>query len=87
MTIHPDQQTAAMIQREVDAGRFKDANAVIQTAVRHLVISQAGVGLSREALDASLAAAVEALERGEGADGEQFFAELEREEEEMRRRG
>jgi len=86
MTIHPDQQTAALIQREIDAGRFKDADAVVQTAVQHLAASRLEIGLSREELDASLAAAVEALERGEGIDGEQFFAELEREENEMRRR-
>lgn len=86
MTIHPDRQTAALIQREIDAGHFKDANAVIQTAVEHLAASRLAVGMSREDLDDSIAAAIEALERGEGLDGDQFFAELEREENEMRRR-
>lgn len=86
MTIHPDQRTAALIKHEIDAGHFKDANAVIQTAVQHLVVSRAAIGLSREELDSSLAEAFEALERGEGIDGEQFFSDLKREEEEMRRR-
>ena len=86
MTIHPGRQTAALIQGEIDAGHLKDANAVIQTAVEHLAASRLAVGMSREDLDDSLDAAIEALERGEGMDGDQFFAELEREEDEIRRR-
>ena len=86
MTIHPDQRTAALIQREIDGGRFKDANAVVETAVQNLAASRLEIGLSREDLDATLAAAIKALDRGEGIDGDQFFAELEREENEMRRR-
>jgi len=86
MTIYPDQQTATLIQREIDAGHFKDANSVIQTAVEHLAASRLAAGMSREDLDTSLGTAIEALERSEGIDGEQFFAELEREESEMRRR-
>lgn len=86
MTIHPGRQTAALIQREIDAGRFKDTTPVVQTAVQNFAASRLEIGLAREELDASLAAAIEALERGEGIDGEQFFAELDREENEMRRR-
>lgn len=87
MTIHLDPDTERLIRQEVKAGHFRDAASLIHAAVRHLLITREDLGYTREEIDAVLARAVESIERGEGVDGEEFFAELEREETELGGRG
>jgi hypothetical protein len=53
--------------------------------VRHFLITREDLGSSREQIDAMLAGAAASLERGEGVDGEEFFAGLEREERQLHR--
>jgi antitoxin ParD1/3/4 len=82
MTIDLDQKTQRLIEQEVQTGRFRDAAALVGAAVRHFLITRQDLGCTREQIDAMIAEAVASLERGEGVDGEEFFAELEREERE-----
>jgi antitoxin ParD1/3/4 len=86
MTINLDQKTQRLIEQEVQTGRFRDAAALVGAAVRHFLITRQDLGCTREQIDAMIAEAVASLERGEGVDGEEFFAELEREERERQRR-
>ena len=58
------------------------AAALVGAAVRHFLITRQDLGCTREQIDAMITEAVASLERGEGVDGEEFFAELEREERE-----
>ncbi len=87
MIVDLDRETERLIQHEVEAGHFRDATSFIHAAVRHFLVTREDPGYTREEIDCMLAQAVESLERGEGVDGEEFFAELEREEAELRRRG
>ena len=54
-------------------------------AVRHFLIAREDLGSTREQIDTKNAGAVASLDRGEGVDGEEFFAELEREERQLHR--
>jgi antitoxin ParD1/3/4 len=85
MTIDLDKQTQSLIEQEIQAGRFPDAAALVGTAVRYLLIAREDLGYSRDQMDAMIAQSIASLERGEGVDGEEFFADLEREERELQR--
>jgi len=86
MTINLDRDTERLIQQEIQAGHFGDAASLIGAAVRHLLVTREDLGYTREEIDAMLTKAVDSLERGEGVDGEAFFAELERDEAGLHRR-
>jgi Arc/MetJ-type ribon-helix-helix transcriptional regulator len=85
MSIDVDQETQSLIAAELQAGRFHDAASLVGTALKHFLITRENLGYSRDEIDAMIAQATSSLERGEGSDGEEFFAELEREEQELRR--
>jgi Arc/MetJ-type ribon-helix-helix transcriptional regulator len=80
MTIDLDKKTQHLIDHEIQAGRFGDAATLVSVAVRHLLVTRGELGYSRDQIDALIADAVASLERGEGIDGEEFFARLKREE-------
>ena len=86
MTIELDNETQRLIEREIQAGRFRDAAAFVGAAVRHFLITREDLGYTREQIDAMIAEAIASLGRGEGVDGEEFFSELEREERDLTRR-
>ena len=86
MTIDLDNETRRLIDKEIQAGHFRNAAAFVRAAVQHFLITRDDIGYTREQIDTMIAQAVASLERGEGVDGEEFFAELEREESELLRR-
>jgi antitoxin ParD1/3/4 len=86
MSIDLDQETQRLIEDELRAGRFHDAAALVGAAVRHFLVTREDLGHTREEIDAMIAQAIDSLERGEGVDGEDFFAEMEREERELQGR-
>jgi Arc/MetJ-type ribon-helix-helix transcriptional regulator len=79
MTIEPDKETKHLIEQEIQSGRFRDAATFVGAAVRHFLITREDIGYSKEEIDAMIAQAIGSLERGEGIDGEEFFAALEKE--------
>ena len=85
MTIDLDTETQRLIDQEIRSGRFRDAAALVGAAVRHFLITREDLGCTREQIDAMIDEAIASLERGEGVDGEEFFAELERQERDLRR--
>ena len=85
MTIDLDKETQRLIDQELQAGRFRDAAALVGAAVRHFLITREDLGYTREEIDAMIAQSIASLERGEGVDGEEFFAELAREERNLQR--
>jgi Arc/MetJ-type ribon-helix-helix transcriptional regulator len=87
MPIQLDKETQRLIEKEVEAGRFSDAAAFVGAAVRHFLITREDLGYSRDEIDAMIAEAIASIERGEGADGDEFFAALEKEEAARQRRG
>lgn len=87
MDIQLDADTERLIEQEIRAGHFRDAASLINTAIRHLLITREDLGYTRKEIDSMLAKAVASLDRGEGVDGDEFFADLEKEETKLRRRG
>jgi Arc/MetJ-type ribon-helix-helix transcriptional regulator len=85
MSIDLDPETQHLIELEIRAGGFRDAAAFVEAAVRHFLITREDLGSTREQIDAMIAGAVASLERGEGVDGDEFFAALEREELQLHR--
>ena len=85
MIIDLDTETQHLIEREVQAGRFHDAAAFVGAAVRHFLITWEDLGYTRDQIDAMIVEAITSLERGKGVDGEEFFADLEKEERELER--
>jgi antitoxin ParD1/3/4 len=85
ITIDLDTETQRLIDREIQSGRFSDAAALVGAAVRHFLITREDLGCTREQIDAMIAGAIASMERGEGVDGEEFFAELERQEHDLQR--
>lgn len=86
MSIDLDQETQRIIESELRSGHFHDAAALVGAAVRHLLVTRNDLSHTRDEIDELLAQAIGSLERGEGVDGEEFFAELEREEGELLRK-
>ena len=80
-----DREIQHLIEEEIQAGRFPDASAFVAAAVRHFLVTREDLEYTREQIDAMIAQAVASLERGEGIDGEEFFAALEKEERELER--
>ena len=62
MSVTLDERTEMLIQRQIDSGRFRDANEVIQRAIEALEVQQPGL----EEIRAEVMRGVEQLERGEG---------------------
>jgi Arc/MetJ-type ribon-helix-helix transcriptional regulator len=87
MAIQLDKETQRLIEKEVEAGRFSDAAAFVGAAVRHFLITREDLGYTRDEIDTMIGDAIASIERGEGADGEKFFAALEKEEAEWQKRG
>jgi antitoxin ParD1/3/4 len=85
MKIDLDIETQRLINQEIQSGRFHDVGALVGAAVRHFLITREDLGYTREQIDAMIAGAIASLERGEGIDGEEFFAELERQESDLQR--
>ena len=86
MDIDLDKETQRLIREEIRADHFPDAAAFVRAAVRHFLITREDLGYTRGQIDAMIAQAIASLERGEGVEGEEFFAELEREEHALQRR-
>jgi Arc/MetJ-type ribon-helix-helix transcriptional regulator len=85
MTIDIDKETERLIEQELQAGRFHNASSFVGAAVRHFLITREDLGYTRTQIDDMIAHAIASLERGEGIDGEESFAELERDERELKR--
>jgi Arc/MetJ-type ribon-helix-helix transcriptional regulator len=85
MSVDVDSETRHLIEDELRTGRFHDAGALVRAAVKHFLLTRQDVGRTREEIDAMIAQAIDSLERGQGVDGEEFFAKLEKEERERQR--
>lgn len=68
MTVHLPPDLEQLIESRVQRGRYGSASDVVRDALRLLA--------DRENLQKRIAEGLESLERGEGLDGDEFFAEL-----------
>lgn len=83
MSIRLDNDTARLIEEEIQTGRAANAQEFLRRAVRHFVIARdLGEEYTLEDIDAKIARGLASLEHGEGVDGEQFLDSLQKELEE-----
>ena len=86
MNITLDPETEKLVQSELRSGRFKDASALLGKALKHFLIArELGEEYSQLEIEEKISRGLSELDRGEGVDGDQFFEELRRRGEELRR--
>ena len=80
MNVHLTAELVQLVQSKVKSGRYNSASEVIREALRLLEERDQLMELRKEAIRQKIDEGWESLRRGEGLDGEEFFAELERKE-------
>ncbi len=80
MNVHLTAELEQLVQSKVKSGRYNSASEVIREALRLLEERDQLMELRKEAIRQKIDEGWESLRRGEGLDGEEFFAELERKE-------
>ncbi|MFN7920095.1 MAG: type II toxin-antitoxin system ParD family antitoxin [Bryobacteraceae bacterium] len=80
MNVHLNQELEELVQSRVKSGRYGSASEVVRDALRLLADRDELMELRKQELRKKIARGLESLRRGEGVDGEEFFAQLEREE-------
>jgi Arc/MetJ-type ribon-helix-helix transcriptional regulator len=87
MEVKLDAETEKLVQKEIEAGRFPNAAALVDTALQHYFIARAfGEEYTREEIDEKISRGLTQLEAGEGVDGEDFFEQLKKRGQEIRLR-
>ena len=76
---------AAFVQLKLDSGRYHSASQVVGEALRLLAERDELVEHRKQEIRSGIAEGLSSLRRGEGIDGDEFFAQLEREEREPER--
>jgi antitoxin ParD1/3/4 len=80
MNVHLTQELEQLVQSRVRSGRYGSASEVVRDALRLLADRDELVELRKQELRKKIALGLDSLQRGQGVDGEEFFAQLEREE-------
>jgi antitoxin ParD1/3/4 len=80
MNVHLTQELEQIVESSVKSGRYNSASEVVRDALRLLADRDQRVEFRKQELDKRIAQGMESLQRGEGLDGDQFFADLEQEE-------
>ena len=75
----------AFVQLKVDSGRYHSASQVVGEALRLLAERDEPVEHRKQEIRSGIAEGLSSLRRGEGIDGDEFFAQLELEERELER--
>lgn len=80
MNVHLTAELEQLVQSKVKSGRYNSASEVVREALRLLEERDQLLELRKEAIRRKIDEGYESLSRGEGVDGETFFADLERQE-------
>ena len=75
----------AFVQLKVDSGRYHSASEVVGEALRLLAERDELAEARKREVRSRIAEGMCSLRRGEGIDGDEFFAQLEREEKDFER--
>ena len=81
MNVHLTPELEQLVHTKVQGGRYNSASEVVREALRLLEERDQLLELRKEAIRQKIDEGWESLRRGEGVDGEAFFADLERKEE------
>ena len=77
VTLSPEHEK--LVREKLQSGEFDSADALVSHALQFLVAREEEDQRNRQAIREKIDRGVEQLARGEGVDGEQVFAELEAE--------
>jgi antitoxin ParD1/3/4 len=80
MNVHLTPELEQLVQAKVKSGRYNSTSEVVREALRLLEERDQLMALHKEAIRHKIDEGWELLRRGEGVDGEEFFAGLERKE-------
>ena len=75
VTLSPEHEK--LVREKLQSGEFDNADALVGHALQFLVAREEEDRRHRQAIREKIDRRIEQLERGEGVDGEQVFAELE----------
>ena len=82
MNVHLTPELEALVQAKVKSGRYNSASEVVREALRLFEERDELLALRKDAIRQQIDAGWNAPRRGEGIDGDAFFAELERKDQE-----
>ncbi len=77
MNVHLTPELEQLVQRKIKTGRYSSASEVIRESLRLLEERDQLHKFRKDELSKKIAAGPDALRRGEGVDGAEFFAQLE----------
>lgn len=77
MNVHLTSELERIVQRKVKTGRYNSASEVMREALRLMEERDQLLKFRKDELSRKIAAGLDALRRGEGVDGEEFFEQLE----------
>ncbi len=80
MNVHLTQELVQLVQSRVKSGRYGSASEVVRDALRLLADRDELMELRKQELRKKIARGLDSLQSGEGIDGDEFFAQLAREE-------
>ncbi|MBI4904645.1 MAG: type II toxin-antitoxin system ParD family antitoxin [Acidobacteria bacterium] len=80
MNVHLPHELEQLVHNRVESGRYNSASEVVSDALRLLADRDEMVQIRRQDLHKKIALGFDSLQRGEGTDGDEFFAQLEQEE-------
>ncbi len=87
MTIHLNDELEALIQKDVERGRYQSADEFVARAVQMLHEQEEWLSESRSDIAAKIKHGYAQAERGELVDGEEAFQELRRRHDQRREQG
>ncbi len=80
MNVNLSTELEHIVQLELESGRYTSANEMVRDWL-HLLAERGELSENRkQELQSKIAKCLDLLQRGEGIDGDEFFAQLEREE-------
>ena len=80
MNVHLTTDLEQFVQLKVKSGRYNSASEVLRDALHLLSERDNVMELRKQELRKKITQGLESLGRGEGVDGDEFFAQLERDE-------
>lgn len=86
MNVHLTRELEALVQRKVKTGRYNSASEVVREALRLVEERDRIRELRILELQKKINEGWASLKRGEAVDGEEFFEDLQREEQELGRK-
>jgi len=86
MNVHLTPELETLVQDKVKSGRYNSASEVVREALRLFEQRDRIRELQIRELRKKIGQGWASLERGEGVDGDAFFKQLEREEQELERK-